>query len=99
MIRNDLALIIRYDYILICKFKYAVVNVLNGHSTSTGENREKDPPVLIPNTEVKFLIAEDSWLETARKNRTLPVHQTKQPHEVAFLFDAQNFALQNFLLP
>ena len=27
------------------------------------------PPVPIPNTEVKLICAEDTWLETARENR------------------------------
>ena len=42
-----------------------------------GEDREKEPPVLIPNTEVKLLIAEDTWLETAREIRTLPFYLIK----------------------
>ena len=46
-----------------CKFSY---------NTSDGDDGEKDPPVLIPNTEVKLLIADDTWLDTAREIRTLP---------------------------
>lgn len=42
-----------------------------------GEDREKEPPVLIPNTEVKLLIAEDTWPETAREIRTLPFNLIK----------------------
>ena len=42
------------------------------YNTNDGDDREKDPPVPIPNTEVKLPIAEDTWLETARKTRTLP---------------------------
>ena len=30
----------------------------------------KGPPVPIPNTEVKLCSAEDTWLETARKDRS-----------------------------
>ena len=30
------------------------------------------PPVPIPNTEVKLICAEDSWLETACENRSMP---------------------------
>ena len=55
--------IILLDY--ICKFSY---------NTSDGDHREKDPPVLIPNTEVKLLFAEDTWLEAAWEIRTLPSH-------------------------
>ena len=30
------------------------------------------PPVPIPNTEVKLISADDTWLETARENRYSP---------------------------
>ena len=56
------------------------------YNTSDGDDREKGPPVLIPNTEVKLLFAEDTWLDTAREIRTLPSRQSKAPHEVPFLF-------------
>ena len=49
-----------------------------------GEDREKDPPVLIPNTEVKLLIAEDTWLETARKIRTLPFFSLRPANSWSF---------------
>ena len=42
-------------------------------STNIGGNGEEDPPVLIPNTEVKLFIAESTWLDTAREDRTLPI--------------------------
>ena len=32
----------------------------------------KGPPVPIPNTEVKLTSAHDTWLETARENRSVP---------------------------
>ena len=34
-----------------------------------GVDDGEDPPVPIPNTEVKLTCAEDSWLETACENR------------------------------
>ena len=40
---------------------------------SSGDDSEEEPPVPIPNTEVKLLSAEDTWRETARENRALPV--------------------------
>ena len=46
----------------------------NQYNTSDGDDREKDPPVIIPNTVVKLLIADDTWLEATRKIRTLPSH-------------------------
>ena len=37
-----------------------------------GVNDEEVPPVPIPNTVVKLLGAENTWLETARENKTMP---------------------------
>ena len=37
-----------------------------------GVNDEEVPPVPIPNTVVKLLGAENTWLETARENRATP---------------------------
>ena len=38
-------------------------------SYKAGVNDGEDPPVPIPNTEVKLTCAEDSWLETTCENR------------------------------
>ncbi len=40
---------------------------------TTGDNSEEDPPVPIPNTVVKLFSADDTWRETARESRSLPV--------------------------
>ena len=40
--------------------------------THCGGNSLEVPPVPIPNTEVKLQYVEDTWLVTARKNRSLP---------------------------
>ena len=37
-----------------------------------GVNYGEVPPVPIPNTEVKLISADDTWLETARENRSSP---------------------------
>ena len=37
-----------------------------------GVNGNEVPPVPIPNTEVKLIRVEDTWLETARENRSMP---------------------------
>ena len=42
-------------------------------SHSGGES-EEDPPVPIPNTEVKLLCVENTWWVTARENRLLPLY-------------------------
>ena len=46
---------------------------INRARASSGDNGEEEPPVPIPNTEVKLFSAEDTWRETAWENRTLPV--------------------------
>ena len=38
----------------------------------SGDNGERDPPVPIPNTEVKPFSADGTWLETIWESRTLP---------------------------
>ena len=40
--------------------------------TISGGNDERDPPVPIPNTEVKPLSADGTWLATARESRSPP---------------------------
>ena len=37
-----------------------------------GDYNREEPPVPIPNTEVKLSSADDTWLETARENRSSP---------------------------
>ena len=45
----------------------------------TGVDDDEDPPVPIPNTEVKLIRVENTWLETAREDRTMPVPNTGNP--------------------
>ena len=44
---------------------------------NSGDYGERDPPVPIPNTEVKPFSADGTWLETARESRTLPDSKEK----------------------
>ena len=46
-------------------------DTIKGNSIS-GDNGERVPPVPIPNTEVKPLSADGTWLETTRESRTSP---------------------------
>ena len=43
-----------------------------------GANGGEGPPVPIPNTEVKLAYADNTWLETAREDRSAPT-QTASP--------------------
>ena len=49
-----------------------------------GVNDDEGPPVPIPNTVVKLIRAEDTWLEAARENRSMPT-LSEPPNRVAFL--------------
>ena len=42
-----------------------------------GVNDDEDPPVPIPNTEVKLIRVESTWRETAREDRSMPAPFTK----------------------
>ena len=37
-----------------------------------GVNDDEDPPVPIPNTVVKLISAENTWMETSWENRSVP---------------------------
>ena len=61
-------------------------------SQFSGDNGERDPPVPIPNTEVKPFSADGTWLETTWESRTLPDSMKKEltPYGVgSFLFHLQ----------
>ena len=40
----------------------------------SGDDSKEDPPVPIPNTEVKLLNVDGTWWATARESRKLPEH-------------------------
>ena len=61
---------------------------INRARASSGDNGEEDPPVPISNTEVKLFSAEDTWRETAWKNRTLPVWKKQTIIGLLFLICA-----------
>ena len=48
---------------------------------NSGDYGERDPPVPIPNTEVKPFSADGTWLETARESRSLPDSKKESPHK------------------
>ena len=56
-----------------------------GKKRIVGVDCREGPPVPIPNTEVKLAGAEDTWLETARKNRFSPTQKNHLCKQVVFL--------------
>ena len=57
---------------VLIRLPYAVLRVQT--LNHTGGDYCEATPVPIPNTEVKLACAENTWLETARKDRLLPVY-------------------------
>ena len=45
--------------------------------TKTGVDNDEDTPVPIPNTEVKLMGVDNTWLATAREDRTMPVRKAE----------------------
>ena len=64
--------------------------------TISGDNGERDPPVPIPNTEVKPFSADGTWLETTWESRTLPDSTKKSLRRCLGLFLC---ASRQFFLP
>ena len=52
------------------KFLY-ICDIIISMNKIVGVDYNEGPPVPIPNTEVKLISAEDTWLETARENRSV----------------------------
>ena len=42
--------------------------------TQVGVFSDEGPPVPIPNTEVKLISADNTWLEAAREDKAMPTH-------------------------
>ena len=54
----------------------------------SGGNDERVPPVPIPNTEVKPLSADGTWLDTARESRSPP-----DPNKCSISYDVERFSI------
>ena len=71
-----------------CIFRKDVVLYLSSQAMSlareVGVDYNEGPPVPIPNTEVKLVCAEDTWLETAWENRFSPTLKSSIHLEAAF---------------
>ena len=54
----------------------AVKHCFQSIDLKTGANGDEVPPVPIPNTEVKLISVENTWLATAWEDRTVPVQNS-----------------------
>ena len=57
--------------IFVPHFRCSILRVCYANSI-VGVDCDEVPPVPIPNTEVKLIGAEDTWLEAVRENRLMP---------------------------
>ena len=48
----------------------------DGWPEIVGVNNDEDPPVPIPNTEVKLIRVDNTWREAAREDRSAPTHSS-----------------------
>ena len=55
-------------------------------SDVVGVFNDEGPPVPIPNTEVKLISAENTWLEAARENRAVPTQREVKECATAHFF-------------
>ena len=58
--------------VLTSKKEYDNIIKLSDEGRRVGVDDDEGPPVPIPNTEVKLIGADDTWLATAWKNREMP---------------------------
>ena len=56
------------------------------HNKKVGVDCGEGPPVPIPNTEVKLISVEDTWLETARENRETPTQSQNSVESIRLSF-------------
>ena len=62
-----------YSMLRVCPQKKGFSESEPTDIRKSGDNSREDPPVSIPNTEVKLSSAEDTWREAAWEIRTSPV--------------------------
>ena len=58
----------------------------SGFYPTVGVDYDEDPPVPIPNTEVKLIRAENTWRAASRENRSMPTQRSSFQSCAAFLF-------------
>ena len=53
---------------------------------TVGVNCDEGTPVPIPNTVVKLIYADNTWLVTAREDRTMPTQSDLKKTQIASIF-------------
>ncbi len=59
---------------------------LRDKRTLVGVFSDEGPPVPIPNTVVKLISADNTWLEAAREDKAMPTQQINHSKGCGFLF-------------
>ena len=55
-------------------------------NTPSGDDSKEDPPVPMPNTEVKLLNVDDTWWATAWESRKLPEQRNAKDNDRVVIF-------------
>ena len=62
----------RHLLLALFSFEGSTRDLREGKEVESGGESKEDPPVPMPNTEVKLFSVDGTWRETARESRTLP---------------------------
>ena len=55
-------------------------------TAKVGVFSDEGPPVPIPNTEVKLISADNTWLEAAREDKAMPTQRVMKPQFMTAVF-------------
>ena len=64
-------------------FHYSILRVL---PLIVGVDSDEDPPVPMPNTEVKLIYVENTWLVTTWEDRKMPTYLSMIEKSLSFLY-------------
>ena len=74
----------------------AITETQCARHSAVGVYRDEGPPVPIPNTAVKLISADNTWLEAAREDKAMPTQQQAATKMVAvFFFSEGGLAMEN----
>ena len=74
-------------------FSFAYFSFSVKRKVRVGVYCDEGTPVPIPNTVVKLIYADNTWLVTAREDRTMPTQTERQIHFGSVFFSQKNFML------
>ena len=64
----------------------AILKTQCDEHSAVGVFSDEGPPVPIPNTAVKLISADNTWLEAAREDKAMPTQTKTKPQKILWLF-------------